>query len=68
MNGATGSSPRQECSPNGTLDPFGAVPAAIAGVAISNAPFAKLDQAQSLDNEISTDGSRVFFVSPESRR
>lgn len=52
--------------PDGTLDPFGAVPAAIAGgnnfERVLSKPF---DQAQTLDNEISVDGSRAFFVSPD---
>jgi hypothetical protein len=52
--------------PDGTLSPFGAVPAAIAGGSnvlrvIAN-PF---DQTQTLDNEVSTDGKRAFFVSPD---
>ena len=53
--------------PNGTLSPFGAVPAAIAGGTnfsrrFSADPFV---QAQALDNEVSTDGTRVFFMSPD---
>jgi hypothetical protein len=50
--------------PDGTLDPFGAVPAATAEVenVRVSAPGAF---PQALDNEISTDGSRVFFVSPD---
>ncbi len=52
--------------PDGSLDPFGAVPAAIAGVSHFERAFASSSLApQTLDNEISTDGSRVFFVSPE---
>jgi hypothetical protein len=49
--------------PDGTLSPFGAVPAAIGG-----APFRAFVQPfepQALDNEVSTDGSRAFFVSPD---
>jgi hypothetical protein len=52
--------------PDGTLSPFGAVPAAIAGGAIlqrvESNPF---DQAQTLDNEVSSDGLRAFFMSPD---
>ncbi len=52
--------------PDGTLDPFGAVPAAIAGEDNFGRGFADpADQAQTLDNEISTDGSSAFFVSPD---
>jgi hypothetical protein len=52
--------------PDGTLDPFGAVPAAIAGGPVVQRNFSNpFDQAQTLDNEISTDGSRAFFVSPD---
>jgi hypothetical protein len=60
--------------PNGALDPFGAVPAAIAGDGIPTGPsqesFARngqyvYAQAQVLDNEVSADGSRAFFVSPD---
>ena len=45
--------------PNGTLSPFGAAPAAIAG--------SGQVQAAGLDNEVSVDGSRAFFVSPDPR-
>jgi hypothetical protein len=52
--------------PNGTLDPFGAVPAAIAGQYSFDRRIADpFDQAQTLDNEISTGGSSAFFVSPD---
>lgn len=52
--------------PNGTLDPFGAVPAAIAGLDNFDRLFADpFDQAQTLDNEISTSGSSAFFMSPD---
>ncbi len=52
--------------PNGTLDPFGAVPAAIAsGGNFERRQAEPLGQAQTLDNEVSTDGSRAFFVSPD---
>jgi len=52
--------------PDGTLNPFGAVPAAIAG----SSNFERVigyssDQAQALDNEVSADGSRAFFISPD---
>jgi hypothetical protein len=50
--------------PDGTLNPFGAVPAAIAG----GQQFERLAgefQAQALDNEVSTDGTRAFFMSPD---
>jgi hypothetical protein len=52
--------------PDGTLDPFGAVPAATAGVMDEqrlNVPPNALPQT--LDNEISSDGSRAFFASPD---
>lgn len=49
--------------PDGTLNPFGAVPAAIAG---SSEDLQRgFPQAQGLDNEVSRDGSRAFFVSPD---
>ena len=52
--------------PDGTLNAFGAVPAAIAGgnnfQRVNANPF---DQTQTLDNEVSTDGSRAFFLSPD---
>jgi hypothetical protein len=51
--------------PNGTLDPFGAVPAAIAGGSIFERDFNAEYQAQALDNEVSANGSRAFFVSPD---
>ncbi len=52
--------------PDGTLDPFGAVPAATAGLV----PFDRndadpWDEPQTLGNELSADGSRAFFVSPD---
>lgn len=47
--------------PNGSLSPFGAVPAAIAPVG-QGERVANPDQ---LDNQISVDGSRAFFVSPD---
>lgn len=52
--------------PDGTLNPFGAVPAAIAGGNNFEREFANpFDQAQTLDNEISVDGTRAFFMSPD---
>ena len=45
--------------PDGTLSPFGAAPAAIAGSGDV--------QPAGLDNEVSVDGSRAFFVSPDPR-
>ncbi|HEY4895416.1 MAG TPA: hypothetical protein VII01_04940, partial [Solirubrobacteraceae bacterium] len=50
--------------PNGTLSPLGAVPAAIAASGFAERANANV-QAQLLDNEVSTDGRRVFFVSPD---
>jgi hypothetical protein len=50
--------------PDGTLDPYGAVPAAVAGVNGFTRVHEPL-QAQVLNNEVSSDGSRVFFVSPD---
>ncbi|HTA98624.1 MAG TPA: hypothetical protein VK730_13390 [Solirubrobacteraceae bacterium] len=47
--------------PNGTLNPFGAVPVAIAGRG-GNRTWV---QAQTLANEVSEDGTRAFFVSPD---
>ncbi len=53
--------------PNGTVDPFGAVPAALAGAANIDRgfPASSSDEAQTLDNEVSSDGSRAFFMSPD---
>jgi hypothetical protein len=52
--------------PDGSLSPFGAVPAAIAGGEAGDRTQAgAFDVAQALDNEISADGSRAFFVSPD---
>ncbi len=55
--------------PNGTIDAFGAVPAAIAGFGESLAGEAQrvngAFQASSDDNQVSGDGSRAFFVSPD---
>ncbi len=50
--------------PDGTLDPWGAVPAALAG-ATNFERFTAADQAHTLDNEVSSDGSRAFFMSPD---
>lgn len=55
--------------PNGTLNSFGAIPAAIAGPTpaentAQNRTFGEY-QGEVLDNEVSTDGSRAFFVSPD---
>jgi hypothetical protein len=55
--------------PDGTLDPFGAVPAAIAGDGVfpshRGEDGGENQQAQELDNEVSIDGSRAFFMSPD---
>jgi len=45
-------------SPNGRFDPYGAVPAAIGHQGAPNTP-------EEFDNEVSVDGSRAFFVSPD---
>jgi len=45
-------------SPNGPFDPYGAVPAAIGHEGGEDTP-------EEFDNEVSTDGSRAFFVSPD---
>ncbi len=50
--------------PDGTVSPFGAVPAALAG----DAPFratGSVGQPAALENEVSADGSQAFFVSPD---
>jgi hypothetical protein len=46
--------------PDGSVSPFGAVPAALAGE-----EHASEWQAMDYDNEVSVDGSRAFFVSPD---
>lgn len=52
--------------PGGQVDAFGAVPAAIAGGGGARRTFSNpFDQAQTLDNEVSADGSRAFFMSPD---
>ena len=50
--------------PDGKLNPFGAVPAAIAGQGEFDRKLGAF-QAQVFDNEVSENGSRVFFVSPD---
>jgi len=45
--------------PNGRTDEFGAVPAAIGQLGHGDAT------ADNFDNQVSTDGSRAFFVSPD---
>jgi hypothetical protein len=47
--------------PDGTLSPFGAVPAAMAGESHNTS----LGEAAGFANEVSADGSRAFFVSPD---
>ncbi len=51
--------------PDGQLNPFGAVPASTAG----ENDFARRNyvrtQAEAIDNQVSKDGSRAFFVSPD---
>lgn len=47
--------------PSGSASPFGAVPAALAGDRHSPAGW----QAEDFNNEVSSDGSRAFFVSPD---
>lgn len=51
--------------PNGTVDPFGAVPAAMAGDEQFQRKFGTDWQAVDFNNEVSTDGTRAFFVSPD---
>jgi hypothetical protein len=46
--------------PNGRLSPFGAVPAAFAGYGGEGAL-----PAEDADNQVSADGTRAFFVSPQ---
>jgi hypothetical protein len=50
--------------PDGSFNPFGAVPAAIAGQEIFARGF-QATQAETIDNQISSDGSRAYFVSPD---
>ncbi|HEV2858587.1 MAG TPA: hypothetical protein VGW80_09320 [Solirubrobacterales bacterium] len=45
--------------PDGTMDPYGAVPAAVSRVAV-----ARLWEADALRNQVSADGSGAFFLSP----
>ncbi len=49
--------------PDGTVSPFGAVPAGLAGVVDRGSLTS--GQPAELDNEVSADGSRAFFVSPD---
>lgn len=53
--------------PDGSLNPFGAVPAAVAG--FSTGYFASREghdyQAEAMHNEVSQEGTRAFFVSPD---
>jgi DNA-binding beta-propeller fold protein YncE len=53
--------------PDGSIDPFGAVPAAEPDVSHINPLVTAAAQitAEDLNNEVSTDGSRAFFVSPD---
>lgn len=57
--------------PNGTLSPFGAVPAALAGNGVPGSGILERDasgsgwQAADFNNEVSADGSKAFFVSPD---
>ncbi len=51
--------------PDGSLSPFGAVPAALAGMGVRRP--ARFPNVGQLDNEVSSDGSRAFFVSPDPR-
>lgn len=48
--------------PDGTYNPFGAAPAAIAGSLGSERGFL---QAEMMDNQVSRDGTRTLFVSPD---
>jgi hypothetical protein len=51
--------------PDGNIDPYGAVPASDAGIpsGINDRHF--LRQTEAFDNQVSEDGSRAFFVSPD---
>jgi hypothetical protein len=52
--------------PDGNFNPFGAVPAAIAGDdQFDRATFGGALYPETFDNEVSEDGSRAFFVSPD---
>jgi hypothetical protein len=53
--------------PDGTISPFGAMPAAFAGDSNFHmiGPEGGAGQASDFDNQVSEDGSRVFFVSPD---
>jgi hypothetical protein len=50
--------------PDGTLDPYGAIPAGAAGLASSNGNALSPPEFR---NQVSHDGSRAFFVSPDPR-
>jgi hypothetical protein len=52
--------------PNGTVSPLGAVPAAMAGDEVGLRQPIKISwQAEDFNGEVSADGSRAFFVSPD---
>jgi hypothetical protein len=51
--------------PDGTASPFGAMPAAIAGDSNFQRTFGTDWQAVDYNGEVSADGSRAFFVSPD---
>jgi hypothetical protein len=56
--------------PEGTVSPFGAAPAAVAGDGVPGGPNGSRGngnswQATDFNNEVSADGSRAFFVSPD---
>ena len=52
--------------PDGTISPYGAVPAALAAAGdFERGQDNWTGQARALDNEVSADGSRAFFVSPD---
>ncbi len=50
--------------PDGSLNPFGAVPASLAGIRRDGKGY-EHEQAEELDNEVSANGTRAFFVSPD---
>jgi hypothetical protein len=50
--------------PDGTLDPYGAIPAGAAGLVSING---NTISPQEFRNQVSHDGSRAFFVSPDPR-
>lgn len=53
----------EKSSAEGEPDPYGVVPAATVGETTDPAP-----EPSQLDNEVSQDGSKIFFVSPEPER